>query len=709
MAIGTIRLTLDTFSYNHISDIVVVRGDYEARFIEAFIAAKGVTIPVSSTAAVMINARRPDEKSKSFYGSANEDGSVSVPLTQWMSDIVGRVECSISVVDNGKKISTTHFYIQVQEPPYDGSEISEDDPHKDIVTETYELLLKVEAGELKDAYGYAQESGYKGSKEEFARDINPDNITAEAEQARDEALESANAAEKARNEALESTNAAEQARDEALESAAKAEDMRNKTNSDALAVEETYQNILRNVSSVQLLNGTDITVSLNNNIEYRANGVTNLNIRKFNPRCIIYDAEDIVANDRVVTYMDGLGGSNYVNSSGIVDDCVRFVAKTTGGTSTSTDRAIIKTDNVILKNYPFVRVAYKTNIAASELNVNMVTENGHYDSSERKLFFKQRRYADEKIQVGVATYNGLCDKAIDSVYAECAAIYIPIWSTSGLKRQPDHYFDIQYIGFFESLEDANNFDFDVYSSDEDKSPFPEKMGLYSIQFSTGDNISVLLPASVSWIINEPTFEPNKTYWLDFYSTTDGGFVGYDKLYAIENAAKRIEDANGHPPYIDSSSGHWYVWDVETGGYKDSGVEARGEQGRQGEQGKQGEPGAQGEPGTSGLPTIYNCNSNGWEANLPAYTETRIMQESSYINILGFDYNTENVGNDMWAITFTLVNNSEGYAPNVCIPASVEWAVAEPIFTSGYTYYLSFIPFGNKLLGVWVVKELKVSE
>ena len=114
MAIGTIWLTLDTFAYNHISDIVVVRGDYEARFIQAHITAKGITIPVSSTAAVTINARRPDGASKSFYGSANEDGSVSAPLTQWMSDIVGRVECSISVIDKGKKISTTHFYIQVQ-------------------------------------------------------------------------------------------------------------------------------------------------------------------------------------------------------------------------------------------------------------------------------------------------------------------------------------------------------------------------------------------------------------------------------------------------------------------------------------------------------------------------------------------------------------------------------------------------------------------
>lgn len=138
MAIGTIQLTLDTFACNHVSDIVVVRGDYESRFINAFITAKGTPILVAPTAAVAINAHRPDGQENPFAGTVNEDGSVCVPLAQWMSDVVGRVKCNISVVSNGKKISTTYFYIQVQETPCDSSDIADDDPRKDLITEVIE-------------------------------------------------------------------------------------------------------------------------------------------------------------------------------------------------------------------------------------------------------------------------------------------------------------------------------------------------------------------------------------------------------------------------------------------------------------------------------------------------------------------------------------------------------------------------------------------
>ena len=97
MAIGTIQLTLDTFACNHVSNIVVVSGDYKSRFINAFITAKGVPISIEQSAIVCINASRPDGEENPFEGGVNEDGSVYVPLTQWMSDVAGRVKCNISV------------------------------------------------------------------------------------------------------------------------------------------------------------------------------------------------------------------------------------------------------------------------------------------------------------------------------------------------------------------------------------------------------------------------------------------------------------------------------------------------------------------------------------------------------------------------------------------------------------------------------------
>lgn len=114
-------------------------------------------------------------------------------------------------------------------------------------------------------------------------------------------------------------------------------------------------------------------------------------------------------------------------------------------------------------------------------------------------------------------------------------------------------------------------------------------------------------------------------------------------------------------------------------------------------------GEQGIPGVSGLPTIYEYESADLFTEgiwLPPYSETRYTSPSSYFGLGGFMRNTENPGNDMWSVVLTA-----GEGINVIIPDCVEWAVAEPTFTAGYTYYLSFIPFGDKILGVWVAKEL----
>ncbi len=161
----------------------------------------------------------------------------------------------------------------------------------------------------------------------------------------------------------------------------------------------------------------------------------------------------------------------------------------------------------------------------------------------------------------------------------------------------------------------------------------------------------------------------------------------DAAERAEEAANRAENAGGggggtgepgKSPYI-GDNGNWFEYNGTQ--YVDTGVKA------------------QGKDGESGLPYIATYG-NGIEGNLPAYTECRFSEPATWLVIYGFEYNTENPGNDMWAMTFTA---GEGiYAE---IPSYVEWAVAEPVFTEGYTYYLSFILFGEKILGIWVAKEL----
>lgn len=164
--------------------------------------------------------------------------------------------------------------------------------------------------------------------------------------------------------------------------------------------------------------------------------------------------------------------------------------------------------------------------------------------------------------------------------------------------------------------------------------------------------------------------------------------------------KLPQGANGTSPHI-GGNGNWWIGEVDTG------VKAEGE----------------GTPGASGLPDIVEWTPQEIYAEaalpLPAYSEVRISDEVDLTILIGyFLRNTKNPGNDMWTLTFTA---GEGISVQEYFGTSkIEWAVAEPVFTPGYTYYLSFIPLVDKsaesdtvfkgtLLGVWVAKELTASE
>ena len=216
---------------------------------------------------------------------------------------------------------------------------------------------------------------------------------------------------------------------------------------------------------------------------------------------------------------------------------------------------------------------------------------------------------------------------------------------------------------------------------------------------------------------------------------------------------------GKSPYI-GESGNWFVWDEKNKAYVDTGVKARGDKGETGDKGVYygnnppddadiwicpdgdkitlapyiGDNGnwfvydvnknafvdsGFASRGASGFPNILYTDKYFLYAEapqyIPAYTEVRITDVVDLtIQISGFKRNKENPGNDMWAISFTAGEGItvEEYTYN----SQIVWAVAEPVFTPGYTYYLSFIPlkdestaddmyFKGTLLGVWVAKEL----
>ena len=129
-----VRRTFDVVRNQRQEPIYAAKGDYGARYIQAIITADGVPYAIPENAIVTINAFRRDGKSNRFKGTVNADGSVIVPITQWMLDILGMVACTISAVEEGGMLTTENFYVVVNESSTD-VEVSTDDPQYDLLTE----------------------------------------------------------------------------------------------------------------------------------------------------------------------------------------------------------------------------------------------------------------------------------------------------------------------------------------------------------------------------------------------------------------------------------------------------------------------------------------------------------------------------------------------------------------------------------------------
>lgn len=116
MAILTNILNLETSRYNTTRVLVAKQGDSSARRIKAFFIGDGRgIISIDSTAVVTMTCKHAVAGTHSITnGTVNADGSVTVTLDNWVLALEGDLECSISAVSNGAKLSTTQFFITVQ-------------------------------------------------------------------------------------------------------------------------------------------------------------------------------------------------------------------------------------------------------------------------------------------------------------------------------------------------------------------------------------------------------------------------------------------------------------------------------------------------------------------------------------------------------------------------------------------------------------------
>ena len=77
------------------------------------------------------------------------------------------------------------------------------------------------------------------------------------------------------------------------------------------------------------------------------------------------------------------------------------------------------------------------------------------------------------------------------------------------------------------------------------------------------------------------------------------------------------------------------------------------------------------------------------------TETRCADPVTSLTIQGFAAGDEGRA-EQWGLVFTA--SAEGIT--VTVPDTLIWAVAEPVFTAGSTYWLSVVPLGGKYLAAW---------
>ena len=110
------EITLDVAQANNLRAITAKQNDLNSRFLKIHITDEGAPILVNPDYTVIMNVKRTDNTARMFYGSVNDDGSVTVPLTPWMLDIEGSINCDVSIVsvEDTQKLTTLQFSIYVE-------------------------------------------------------------------------------------------------------------------------------------------------------------------------------------------------------------------------------------------------------------------------------------------------------------------------------------------------------------------------------------------------------------------------------------------------------------------------------------------------------------------------------------------------------------------------------------------------------------------
>jgi hypothetical protein len=198
--------------------------DKGARYIQAQIMDGKYMVCYDEDCTVLINAKRPDGEAKSFAGeNCYPNDWVVVPITYWMTEISGTVQCDISLICGDCVLTTSTFDLEVQPAACGDGDVSQDDnvpilvslisQCKDIETVEAERV-KAEAARVEAETARAKAEDERASHEDSRRQSEA-NAKASAEAAATNATNAAASATAAAQSAESAANAAAAAVDSA--------------------------------------------------------------------------------------------------------------------------------------------------------------------------------------------------------------------------------------------------------------------------------------------------------------------------------------------------------------------------------------------------------------------------------------------------------------------------------------------------------------
>lgn len=122
------KISVEVSKPNFFQAIVAKQYDSNSRFLKVTLIQDNEKINVANTSTVTINAKRNDGAEKSFTGEVNEDGTVTVPLTYWMLELNGTLECDISIFGaDESKLTSTKFTVEVERASCQGGDVTDAD------------------------------------------------------------------------------------------------------------------------------------------------------------------------------------------------------------------------------------------------------------------------------------------------------------------------------------------------------------------------------------------------------------------------------------------------------------------------------------------------------------------------------------------------------------------------------------------------------